>query len=130
MRKSLIKSLALVLGLGLATSAFAAPGVRGAKGVRTVNFSATAVLACRGPATVYSVILSSGAATDYAVLRDSNTANTTSSPVVSIPHITTGVTQLTFDPPIIFANGVSFNTAATNIADSVVCTTGKDVQGY
>lgn len=125
--KSLVA--ACLLGLGLSTLAIAAPGVRGGKGKAMTSGSATAILACTGRCTVYSV-LSSTATTDFVVLRDTNTANTTSIPTISVPTSATAVTQLTFDPPIIFQNGVSVNCAAANAACGVVFENGAVLSGY
>lgn len=95
----------------LGTTAQAATSGRGAKNKTVVNFSATASLACKGKCTVYSVWISTG--TDFGVLRDSDTANTSSSPSAYIMGLATEARQLSFDPPLIFNNGVSLNCAAT-----------------
>lgn len=124
------KLIAVFLGIGLISSvSLAAGNVRGAKRATVINNSASAVLACRGASAVYSVILSSGATTDHASLRDSATAVTTGAEVVRIQHATTG-NQTTFDPPLQFRNGVSFNVPATTVSAAITCETGVVTQGY
>lgn len=107
--KKLIGSL-VILG-AMVISAEAATAGRGAKNKTVNNFTATASLACKGKCTVYSVWISTG--TDFAVLRDSDTANTSSNPSAYIMGLATEARQLSFDPPLIFNNGVSLNCAAT-----------------
>src|SRR5580765_6587262 len=125
--------LAVLLSLGLAMfitgSVYAAPGVRGAKGFGRINQSATAVLACKGPAAVYSVVASTGATTDWVIIRDSGTANTSSTEYVRVPLSATLLTNVTFDPPLQFRNGVSVNANATTANVLVTCETGGAGQG-
>ena len=130
MNKSFRFLLATVLGLAMVSQAMAAAGVRGAKARKVINFSASAVSACTGPGAVYSVLISTGAATDFAVLRDSNTANTTSAIAFSYAANTTNSAQLTFDPPLQFTNGISFNVPATMNAATVTYECGRVTQGY
>ena len=122
----------LAVGLLLwTTKAEAAASVRGAKVEKIINNSATAQLACgAGSSVLYSVVVSSGATSDFVVVRDSGTANTSSAIAVSIGQATTGVTNVTFDPPIQFDNGISFNGAATTNSILVTCERGRVIQGY
>lgn len=126
--------IGLVLSFGLLVSlqsvSMATAGVRGGKGKAVINISATATLACTGHCTVYSVWISSAAAADFAVLRDSNTANTTSAPTAYAISTTTGFTQVTFDPPLIFINGVSLNCSATTPFCGVAFEPGDVTSGY
>lgn len=126
-----MKKLLVVLVLGLAWCGVSeATGARGAKKKTVINYSATASLACSGRCTVYSLWASTGATTDFTVLRDSGTANTSSSPTASIAGATATATYVFFDPPIIFDNGVSLNCAATSYC-GVATQRGVDVtSGY
>lgn len=109
-KKLILASLILVFG---AASSHAAGTFRGPKGKKQINDSASAVLACPGVGVVYSVVIGTGAVTDFLVLRDSATANTTSNPTITVAPRTATETQVTFDPPIIFTNGISMNQPAT-----------------
>jgi hypothetical protein len=128
----LFKSHLLSLGLAflLVGSAFAAASVRGAKGMKTTVFTATAVAPCSGPGVVYSILTSSAAVGDFVVLRDSGTANTTSTIAAAISPSATLASQVTFDPPLQFKNGISINQPATNNWSTVTYECGKVVQGY
>lgn len=127
-----LKSLLWVLGIVVMSAAvvMAAPGVRGAKKKTVINGSASASLACKGRCTVYSVFISTAASADFAVLRDSNTANTSSAITAYAVSTTSALSQVTFDPPIIFDNGVSLNCAATTPFCGVTTEGGAAVQGY
>jgi hypothetical protein len=125
------KLLAVSLVVALAGMAYAAPGVRGAKGYKNITASATAIGVCLAPGggALYSVVASTGAATDYIVFRDSNTANTTSTELIRIGQGVATLTNVTFDPPIQFKNGIVANAPATT--GSVVWTyeCGRVTQG-
>lgn len=109
-KKLILASLILAFGV---VSAEAAGTFRGPKGKKQINASATAVLACPGVGIVYSVVVGTGATTDFVTLRDTNTANTTSAVTAAIPAATAFQTQVTFDPPVVFTNGISVNAPAT-----------------
>lgn len=126
--KTLLFGIGLVIGT--VSLSHAAAAVRGGKPYKSINFSATAVIACKGPAVLYSVVSSTGATSDYVVFRDSATANTSSTPVVRVGLATTGVTNVTFDPPIQFVNGISVNAPAGVEIVSVTCESGRITQGY
>lgn len=121
-KKLVLASLILVLG---AVSSHAAGTFRGPKGKKQVNASATAVLACPGVGVVYSVVVGTGAVTDFVVLRDSNTANTSSTPTITVAPRTATETQVTFDPPIIFTNGISVNAPAALLHSLVTFSCGR-----
>ena len=128
------KSMGIVLGVisvaFLAVSVNAAIAARGAKAYKTINFSATAQELCSGPGAVYAVWASSAAVTDYVVLRDSATANTSSTAAIQVSPSATLNTQNTFDPPVQFNNGISVNAPATNRWTTVIYECGRVVQGY
>lgn len=131
MRNKIIVFLFGVSLVGMAVHKVdAAAAVRGAKAKTVINFSATAVRACNGPGVAYSVILATGATTDFAVLRDTNTANTSSAQTAMVAAATAAGTQVTFDPPIQFRNGISFNAPATLPSATLLYECGVIVQGY
>lgn len=125
--KFLVPVVALVT---VGTLAFAAPGVRGAKGKAVINFSASASEICSGHCVVYSLFISTASSNDYAILRDSNTANTSSNPSAYAVSTTTALTQVTFDPPLQFVNGVSLNCAATTPFCGATFEPGDVTSGY
>jgi hypothetical protein len=93
--------------------------------VRTVLASATAVLVVSGPGSVHEIVLSSG--TSFVVLRDSGTANSSSTALMPNVAMTTVPQVFKFDPPIPFRNGLSMNLSAgnTNEGVSVLYQTGR-----
>lgn len=117
-----ILSLGLLLGC-LAGTSEAASARGGAKPVKSVNYTTTvSSVAVNGSATVYQVILSSGTAgTDYLALWDSATTGAISGIAIStnlkakvVVSSATQNTVVTFDPPLLFTNGiVAANSAAT-----------------
>jgi hypothetical protein len=126
-KKLIVVSLALILGLAGLTQA--APGVRGAKGMKTTSFTATAQLVCAGGGAVYSVLSSTAAVGDYVVLRDSGTANTSSALSYQFSPSATLTSQLTFDPPLQFYKGISINQPATNNWSTVTYECGRITYG-
>lgn len=132
------KRLAVLLSvLFVSVVAYAAVGVRGAKGSST--FTSTTVQAITTtPTAVYSVILGTGAVTDYTVLVDS--ANATGIAVASVattgfkgrvyPSSTTQNTQVTFDPPLQFNNGLTAASATANTTVTITYESGRVSQGY
>lgn len=128
MKKLLLAASLLVMG----QAAFAASGVRGAKAYKVINVSASASGAClaSGGGALYSVLASTGATSDYVVIRDSNTANTTSAEFMRVGLNTTSYTQVSFDPPVQFRNGISVNAPATIQAVTYTFECGRVTQGY
>ena len=138
--KKMIVVLTALVGLGLlAMKSEAAPGVRGGKAVVPALQSTTPVIASKIPATVYSVLVGTGAVTDFIVLYDS--ANATAA--TSVPQTAasgyrgrwyaqsaTSPTQITFDPPLIFKNGVTAVNSTSVMSAFVTLEAGKVVQGY
>jgi hypothetical protein len=121
--------LALMLGM-VSRSEAAMSSARGAKYFKTINFSASASLLCKGPGVVYSILTSTGAVTDYVVLRDSATANTSSTVAVSFSPSATLTQNITLDPPLQFKNGISVNAPATNSWELVTFDCGVEVEGF
>jgi hypothetical protein len=133
MRKILV---VLFLGAACVGTANAASSVRGGKANTTINYSTTVTLISKIPSTVYGVVLSSATtAGDYVVLWDSASATGLTTPVTTGLKakviLSTGTSQVvSFDPPLIFNNGiVAANSAATTLLD-VVFEGGKVIQGY
>ena len=81
--------------------------------ISTLSFSSAAKLAFRGPGVFQGVVMSTGATTDFVVLRDSNTANTSSQEFLRVYNIATTTTpgNVVYSPPfpIRVKNGLSFN---------------------
>ena len=119
----------LVLGVFL-MGTFAHAGVRGAKPYKSIMFSATAQELCGGPGVVYGIWSSTAAVTDYVVLRDSGTANTSSTAAIRVSPSATLATQTTFDPPVQFVNGISINAPATTNWTTITYECGRVIQGY
>ena len=127
---------ALGLALMLSGGAYAASGVRGAKSAVTF-VSTTPQTITKSPSAVYSVVLGTGAVTDYVVLFDS--ANATAAVVTQnsgnfrgkyYPSSATANTQITFDPPLQFANGITAVSATSLVPTTVVYEIGRVNSGY
>lgn len=127
--KKLIGSLLLLGAMVISGNpAEAASGRSGAKTAASIVYSTTiSSVAVSGPAALYQVILSSGAAgTDYTALWDKAsvgaTVISTTSGLVNklVVSSATQNTVFTFDPPIQFSNGiVAGNSTALNVTTFV-----------
>jgi hypothetical protein len=128
----------LGVALFLAVAAYAAQ-VRGAKGITSTYGSTSAVMVSSGPTAVYSVMIGTGAVTDFVVLFDSNSTNGITSLLQTsasgyrvrvYASSATQPTQVTLDPPWQFNNGlVAIN--ATGVMTSVIgYEKGRVTQGY
>jgi len=117
---------------------YAASGVRGAKGFKVLTQSTTALAVATGPTAVYSIVIGTGAVTDYVVLLDS--ANATAATVANqlgtgfrgrfYPSSATQNTAILFDPPLQFNNGVTA-IAATALGTYLISyELGRVTQGY
>lgn len=139
MKKLIVLSLAFMGLCMVGTKSEAAPGVRGGKAVAANLQSTTANVVTKGPATVYSVVIGTGAVTDFIVLFDS--ANATAA--TSVPQSAasgyrgryyassaTANTQFTFDPPLIFTNGLTAVNSTSVMSAIITYESGKAVQGY
>lgn len=120
-------ALVAAMWLCFGVSAEAASARGGAKPMKVVSVSTTQTPVSEGPTTVYSIMLGTGAVTDYVVLVDS--ANATAWAVASqstangfrgrfYPGSATVNSNLVFDPPLLFANGL------TMINSTVLMTAG------
>lgn len=95
----------------------------------TISTGTSAVLAENEPGLVYGVVASSCAVSNYVVLRDSATANTTSTPLLTVWCEDSGADEdgslfFKLPVPIKFANGLSINmnAALTGAGEVVVIT--------
>lgn len=136
-KSAVLVALGLVM-LGLTASLHASVGVRGAKGVTALFGSVTPVLASKGPVTVYSVIIGTGAATDYVALFDSGSVSGIVAPTQGsggfkmriAASSTTQNTQVTFDPPLQFVNGLVAANISTTMFSLTTYENGRITQGY
>ncbi len=119
---------------------YAAPGVRGAKANVATATSSSAVFIASGPVTVYSVMLGTGAVTDFAVIYDSASNNGITAGGVSqlaamgfklrIYSTSTANTNFVFDPPLLLRNGLVINNATALMTSVVTYERGAVNQGY
>lgn len=134
-KSAVLFSLGLVMALG--GSVYAATGVRGAKGVAVMDHSTTPVIVTKSAGAVYSIVFGTGAVTDYVVLIDS--ANATAATAITatgatlrgryFPSSATATTQITFDPPLQFNNGITAISATNNLTNIITFETGRQPQG-
>lgn len=104
MKKLLV--LALLLGaVGVVRAEEAASS-------KTVYNSASAALAFSGAGVVYGIVMSTGAVTNYVILRDSATANTSSTPALTPLLFTASNQVIEFPKPLRIYNGLSINLGA------------------
>jgi hypothetical protein len=116
MKKYLVTALLL---LGVVTMARAAEETNPILvSVYNSTTSAPSSLVFSGAGTVYGFVLSTGAATDYCVIRDTNTNNTTSTTVLPRVVFSTSVPQvITLPKPIRITNGLAMNNGATIVME-------------
>ncbi len=149
--KTLMKGIVLaVVFLGLSHTAQAAGLPRSAKetfvtpysvGGSTVTGSTFSASTTNFPGAVYQVVLSSGAASEYIVMFDSNSCGGLSATTLSFtaptkqvgPRLlygsTTANTSTAFDPPLVFFNGLCvFDSAVTGQA-SITYEEGRGISG-
>jgi hypothetical protein len=129
MKKSLI-AFAVLLGLSASSYAVNAPkdstGAQlptidwiGASTCRLTSADTTSGKLCTtGSGQVYGVVVSSCANTNYVVMRDSATANTSSTPIVTNWCFDSGATaagsiMFKYPVPMQFTNGLSANVNST-----------------
>lgn len=126
-------SFGLLVGLMAGTSD-AASVARGARAVANVNYSTTvSSIAVSGPAVVYQVVLSTGTAgTDYVALFDSATSGAISGASVSTNlklrvnvSSATQNTVMTFDPPLLFSNGIVAANSAVGLWSAITFERGR-----
>lgn len=99
----------------LAVASNAAPGVRGSKGMTLMTGAVTTVGISTGPAVLYSVVLGTGAVTDFVAIFDSATPTGLSAILQTqasgykgriYPSSATQNTNVVFDPPLQFNKGI------------------------
>jgi len=135
-----MKKLLFVLALGIVCvgSSQAAGAARGAKGMTAVNYTTTASsVSVAGPVALYSVILSSGAASEYVALFDASATGALTSASTGSSFRTrvfynsaSSNTIVNFDPPLQFNNGLVTAGSAATGAVLFVYEKGRIVQGY
>jgi len=90
------------------------------------NTAVTAVQALDEAGMVYWLTISPATAGDYVVLRDSGTANTSSTAIGSFKASSTNATTvIQFNPPIAVSNGLSIN-VSSQTTSAVVCVREAD----
>lgn len=133
-----------VLGLALAAAvspAQATVGVRSPKAVyqNTPLTATTAVIISSGPTAVYQVVQSTGASGEFITLCDTasvtgvtSQVNNTANSVCKV-HLmygsTTANTVTTFDPPLMFFNGLAMIGSATTGQAMVTYEVGRALTG-
>lgn len=136
--KKLLFGLVVLLGVGMAGKAEAAGETRGAKASTAITYTTTASsVAVNGAAAVYSVVLSSGAASEYLALFDAASigalaANSSGSSLKTrlFYTSTTSNTVVNFDPPLQFNSGIIAIPSAVTGQALVVWEKGRVVSGY
>ncbi len=98
----------------------------------------------RKPGAVYQMVLSTAASGEYCILYDTTTATGLTTPAASVgasnytaqlgPRIFFGSTSqntvLTFDPPIIFFNGLMVGCSTTSAGGSITYSLGRGLSGF
>ena len=77
-----------------------------------------------GPGYLAQVVLSTGLATGYVILRDTSTVTTSAGPLAQLSYITANSQVFTFSPPLRFTNGLTAQViGGADITNSVtLCT--------
>lgn len=129
-------SLGFVLLSGSAV--YAGSGVRGAKAHKVISQSTAVNTIASGPVTIYSVVIGTGAVTDYVVLLDSAnaTAATAAAQVVANGYrgrihasSATQNTNIVFDPPLQYQNGLTAINATAVMTSGITYQPGRDISG-
>lgn len=140
MKKLIGFSLLLAVGV-LCVRDAEAVGVRGPKGMAIATQTTNVVaVSTAGPAAVYSLVIGTGAVTDFVVLFDSNAATGLTSLLQTsasgyrgrfYASSTTQNTQMSFDPPLQFNNGVMAINATALMTTVITFEKGRPAgQGY
>lgn len=132
-----LKLVSLVLGLMVGAVAMShAGGLTKPRKQAVVSYTTTGSLAHSGPGAVYQVVLSSGAASEYAILVDSNSATgvvATQTSKLIAPRIfyasTSSNTVVTFDPPLMYTNGLVIIGSAATGQIGVTYESGRSIGG-
>lgn len=132
-----LKQLSVVLGLVVGFSAMAfAGGLTKPRKTSVVSYTTTPALVHAGAGSVYQVVLSSGAASEFAILVDSGsatgvTSQNTSKLITSRLFYTSASsnTVITFDPPLIYTNGLVVAGSAVTGQAAVTFESGRAIGG-
>lgn len=102
-----------------------APGDANLLGVDVIDSTGTRTYGLTAPCYLHWVLVSSDTASNYASIRDTDTLNTSSDiklTVTTAANVSGAPALITFNPPVIFRNGMSINLA--------LATTGRWMFGY
>ena len=133
------QAVLFVLGLmlGVVGFSYAGVGVRGAKVTQTVFGTTNTIGVSSTTAVVYSVVLGTGAVTDFVTLFDSNSVvGLTNTQTVAnykirlYPTSATANTNVTFDPPLQFNNGIMVIPGTALGTMMITFEKGRVTQGY
>lgn len=122
----------------MAVGVHAASGVRGAKTTRSIFGTTNTIGISSAAAVVYSVVLGTGAVTDYVTLFDSNSVvglvntnqNVNGYKIRLYPSSATQNTVFSFDPPLQFFNGLMVIPATALGTQLITWESGRITQGY
>lgn len=132
-----LKQLFVVFGLVVGLSALAvAGGLTKPRKTYVNGFSTTAALVHAGGGAVYQVTLSTGAALEYVVLVDSGSAvgvageSTTKAITTRLTYSSaTQNTVFTFDPPLLYTNGLVIDQSGATGSAMVTYESGRSIGG-
>lgn len=123
--KNLMKLVVMIVGLSAFSQAANyvipaglngnAPADADLLGVDVIDSTGTQIYGLAAPVYLHWVAVSSETQSNYATLRDSATLNGTSDIALTITtgaNLTSGTTMLTFNPPVIFRNGIAIKLSA------------------
>lgn len=117
----------------------AAAGVRGSKGTSSIPQTTNSVSLSTGPAVLYSVVLGTGAVTDFVTLFDSNSVSGLLSGTQTVgsgylmrlyPSSATQNTNIVFDPPLQLNKGLVLIPATSLGSILVTYERGRVTNGY
>lgn len=136
MKKLIGLSLLVVGFLAMAGRAEAAGAARGSKSAFALRYTTTVSTVSLQPATVYGVVLASGAASEFIALFNTNsagakTANTNDSTLMTrvLFSSTSANTVVAFDPPMYFSSGVMVGDSAVTGLSTIIFEPGKNIAG-
>ena len=132
-----LKLVSVVFGLLFGVAALShAGGLTKPRSTALHSYSTTPTLVASGPGAVYQVVMATGTASEYVILVDSASVTgvvATSNSKAITPRLfygsTTASTVITFDPPIVFRNGLVVAPLANTGQLSVSYETGRSIGG-
>lgn len=135
--KNELKSLFVIAGLLLGMTVMAsAGGLTKPRKSALVNYTTTATLVHRGGGALYQVVLSTGASLEYMVAIDTVGASgwsATTTNLLITPRLfyssTSANSVYTFDPPLIYTNGLVIAGSAGTGQAMVTYESGRSIGG-